>query len=668
MESVWQSSKFRRLYLRRLRTLMDQELKEPGTDESEVPFMIKMREMAALMYEDAELDHQKYGPGKNGWNSSFSAIDSWGEKNWPADIKAGVDNIWEKYVVPRRQHLYVTHSVTNVTEKWEVGYGAQMNAGIPLAQSSLDDLKEGLSAEAVEGGIVIRNANAEAIDLSLWDVAGPVVMKLPAGTVIDQAIDGTPGEVFVVTDRRAYVAANLDTLTDEVIIGNAKAGSGTDIGLTAADGTIVLSADVILAPGTYSGVSYDVPVTLSPAGSFTFAGATFNGGLNLVEGDYKLKNDGSTTLNTASFVNGPAANITFTGKGTFGLVGTATTVDPLMTVGNLIVSNGVFSVESKATTEGVKAVVVAGDFVVEDKGTVNVKLSKKTVNGIAISQELKNKVCRIGNGGKFNATLNGAGGRAIDSAKGTVNLTIAEGATVVVDGAGESVNCFRMDGQILVSGGSLNIVLPKGNAFSGKKGVDFAGAAKAFVIGSADALHGDVVNTADISGKTIKEWTAPEITGVETVKLYMMVNGEVVTLGQSAPESWEEVEVTESTTIAELVGSEQADILTNLKVDPAAIVAWAKAHSASTKPGEAIDLVAFALNCATDDIATKKEAFKVTISFDPETGKPIVETAEGVTLNIEPVIKGAAEVNGAYELEVDNEDARFFKAIIQIGD
>ncbi len=73
-------------------------------------------------------------------------------------------------------------------------------------------------------------------------------MKLPAGTVIDQAIDGTAGELFVVTDRKAYVAANKATLTDQVIVGNAKTGSGTAIRLTAADGTVVLSA-VEVVPG-----------------------------------------------------------------------------------------------------------------------------------------------------------------------------------------------------------------------------------------------------------------------------------------------------------------------------------------------------------------------------------------------------------------------------------
>ena len=243
IEAVWQSPKFRRLYLRRLRTLMDQELKAPGTAEADVPFMVKMRELATLMAADAVLDQKKWPHS----SSNTDAIDVWrGETAWPETMAAGIDDIWNNYVVPRQTHLYVTHAVTNGT--MTVGYGSPFNAGIPAAQASLDVLKEGLSAAAVEGGVVIRNANAEAIDLSGWDVSGPVVMKLPAGTVIDQAIDGTAGELFVVTDRKAYVAANKATLTDQVIVGNAKTGSGTAIRLTAADGTVVLSA-VEVVPG-----------------------------------------------------------------------------------------------------------------------------------------------------------------------------------------------------------------------------------------------------------------------------------------------------------------------------------------------------------------------------------------------------------------------------------
>ncbi|MGN0877793.1 MAG: CotH kinase family protein [Kiritimatiellia bacterium] len=516
IEAVWQSPKFRRLYLRRLRTLMDQELKAPGTVEADVPFMAKMRELAELMAADAVLDQEKWPHS----SSNTGAIDVWrGGTAWPETMAAGIDDIWNNYVVPRQTHLYVTHAVTNDTMM--VGYGSSFNAGIPDAQASLDVLKEGLSAAAVEGGVVIRNTNAEAIDLSGWDVSGPVVMKLPAGTVIDQAIDGTAGELFVVTDRKAYVAANKATLTDQVIVGNAKVGSGTDIGLTAADGTVVLSADVILSPGTYTDESYDVPVRLAPAGAFTFQGVKFNGGVTLGEGTFTLKNQNGYT-NTAAVVEASAANIVFTGKGAFELVGTAETVDPLMTVGDLYVSNGVFSVESKATTAGVKAVVVAGDFVVEDKGTVSVKLSKKTVSGVAISQELKNKVCRIGTGGTFVATVNGAGGSALRSEKGTVELTVREGATVRAEGVGENARFFKMDGNMRIEGGMVDLCATG-------RGAELVSSGKTVFISGGD-LH--LESTDDcVSATTAIEVSGGTIVGSSTENDVLDSNGTITISG-----------------------------------------------------------------------------------------------------------------------------------------
>ncbi len=242
VEAVWQSAKFRRLYLRRLRTLMDQELKAPGTPEAEVPFMAKMRELAALMQADVARDKERWPHG----SANVGAIDVWGSK-WPPTMDAGIDEIWSDYVVPRRRHLYETHAAGAPGRA--VGYASQLSAGIPGAQSAIAELKAGLSAEAAEGGVVIRNANAEAVDLSGWTLEGPVRMTLPAGTVVDAGAAAAPGEVFVVTDRRAYVAARAGTLTDEVIVGNAAAGAaGAFVRLVAADGTPV-QVEPTIAPG-----------------------------------------------------------------------------------------------------------------------------------------------------------------------------------------------------------------------------------------------------------------------------------------------------------------------------------------------------------------------------------------------------------------------------------
>ncbi len=225
-EAVWQSAKFRRLYLRRLRTLMDQELKAPGTAESEVPFMAKMREMADLMRADAASDTAKW-PN----NGTDSNIDVWSSR--PANMDAGIDDIWNNYVVPRRQHLYVTHSVTNTAKA--IGYGSRLNAGIPEAQSPIETLAPNITVDLsglADGVVVISNGNNEVVDMSGWVLKTAVEWTLPAGTVCD-----AQDAIYVVADRRAYVAAHSDALTDQVIVGNATFSDTAVLQIFAADGT-----------------------------------------------------------------------------------------------------------------------------------------------------------------------------------------------------------------------------------------------------------------------------------------------------------------------------------------------------------------------------------------------------------------------------------------------
>lgn len=245
-EAIFQSAKFRRLYLRRLRTLMDEELKSPGTPESEVPFMVEMRKLAALMRADAAIDDTKW-PN----NNSDDAIDAWRSTTRPANIDAGIDEIWDRYVVPRRTHLYVTHSITNSAKA--AGYGSEYSACIPLSQSPIASLAPNITISNLttldeeqsaalgvdqlfynEDVVVIHNANSEAVDMSGWRLDLSVQFTFPAGTVCDANDD-----IYIVRDRRAYIAGHLENLTDQVIIGNAKFAITGAIALYDGAGTLV---------------------------------------------------------------------------------------------------------------------------------------------------------------------------------------------------------------------------------------------------------------------------------------------------------------------------------------------------------------------------------------------------------------------------------------------
>ena len=251
-EAVLQSPKFRNLFLRRLRTLMDAELKEPGTAEADTPFVGKMREMAGLMAADAALDYAKWREGNT--SHTDKNIDVWGGDYWPTNITEGINDIWDNYVVSRREHLYVTHSVTNTAKT--IGYGSNFNAGIPEAQSPIETLAPNISisnltaldaAEAEALGVagqlydtevvVIRNDNAEVVDMSGWRLAFSVDFTFPAGTVCD-----ANDSIYIVADRRAYIDAHDAELTDQVIVGNATFTGAGPVALYDADGMLVYSA------------------------------------------------------------------------------------------------------------------------------------------------------------------------------------------------------------------------------------------------------------------------------------------------------------------------------------------------------------------------------------------------------------------------------------------
>ena len=225
VESVLQSAKFRRLFLRRLRTLMDQELKAPGTAEEDVPFMVKMREMADLMRVDAARDQSRW-PN----DGTDDSLEVWSAR--PANMDDGIDDIWNNYVVPRRTHLYVTHSATNAARA--IGYASNLNAGIPEAQSPMELLAPGIAVDVSrlsEGVVVVSNANDEVVDMSGWTLCFGVNWTLPPGTVCD-----SNDCVCVVADRRAFIARHEGELTDEVIVGNAEFGDMASVFLNSADG------------------------------------------------------------------------------------------------------------------------------------------------------------------------------------------------------------------------------------------------------------------------------------------------------------------------------------------------------------------------------------------------------------------------------------------------
>lgn len=201
VEALWQNPEIRQMYLRRLRTLMDEHLKAPGTAQEETPFWDYVTLFKEVVAADAELDRAKWGT-----SYSTTVIYVW---DHILEWDEAFEDLWNNYVVPRRVHLYETHAITNT--EWETGYAADKNAGIPEAHP---ETFAPILMEKVEGGIKLTNPNVDSIDLSGWTVEGLMdvstlpedsedVFTLPPGTVL------LGGKSLVLAyNRKEYVKNN----------------------------------------------------------------------------------------------------------------------------------------------------------------------------------------------------------------------------------------------------------------------------------------------------------------------------------------------------------------------------------------------------------------------------------------------------------------------------
>jgi hypothetical protein len=157
----------RQMYLRRLRTLMDELLQPPGTPTAELKFEKRIDELQAQL--EIELG-----------GSSF---------------RNNINLIKTNYLTVRRRHLFEDHSIHNP--------GYDENAGIPDAQPADVVIDFGTvefnpaSGNQDEEYVGLFNLNAIAVDISGWKLEGGIEHFFPPGTVIPayNALYVTPNAV-----------------------------------------------------------------------------------------------------------------------------------------------------------------------------------------------------------------------------------------------------------------------------------------------------------------------------------------------------------------------------------------------------------------------------------------------------------------------------------------
>jgi hypothetical protein len=182
----------REMYLRRLRTLMDEWLQPPGTPAEQLRMDNRVLEMRALIEPEALADRKKWG-----WPEGYGGYTM---TNVP--FGQAIQDLLNGYLKQRRTHFYGLHNVANA------GYANR--AGIPDSQSLDVILRFGsrevvpASGDPAQAFFELQNTNGFAVDISGWQVAGDAAFVFRPGTVLPSG-----GSVFVSPDVKAFRARSL---------------------------------------------------------------------------------------------------------------------------------------------------------------------------------------------------------------------------------------------------------------------------------------------------------------------------------------------------------------------------------------------------------------------------------------------------------------------------
>ena len=266
----------RNMYLRRLRTLMDQLLQTNGTPAAELRYESRIAQLRGEIAPDVELDRARWG---NPYGS-----------NQTLDVAIAL--LTNNYLSVRRTHLYVTHGGTN-------------GAGIPARQVDVPSIQFGqidyrpATSNQAQEYIELVNTNATAVDLSGWTLSNAVKFVFEPGTVV-----AARSNLYVSPDLPAFRARPTSPRSNEsrFVVGpyqNSLSARGETIDLRNAAGALISSLSYTGVPGAFLENLRITEIMYHPEG---------NGDREYIE----LKNIGTNALNLAGVHFTGGVEFTFT--------------------------------------------------------------------------------------------------------------------------------------------------------------------------------------------------------------------------------------------------------------------------------------------------------------------------------------------------------------------
>ncbi len=191
-DAIFNTSETRQMYLRRIRTLMDELLKAPDTPEEELYFEPRIDILAALIAPDAALDADKWG--SHAWGNGSTA------PCCPQSLPEAVEELKYYYLPERRRQLFngLAPGAKEIPNAQPVG--TVINFGTIDTNPATGNLDEQY--------IQLQNPNLFAVDISGWKLSSGQdpnahLFTFRGGTVIP-----ANGTIYVAANRVAFRSRN----------------------------------------------------------------------------------------------------------------------------------------------------------------------------------------------------------------------------------------------------------------------------------------------------------------------------------------------------------------------------------------------------------------------------------------------------------------------------
>jgi len=187
-DAIFNTPETRQMYLRRVRTLMDEFLMAPGTPEDELYFEPQIDFLAVMIAADAMLDAEKWG--SDAWGNGSTA------PCCPQSLLEAADELKNSYLPERRRQLF---------NRLASGAGE-----LPTEQPSRPVVRFGtidttpVSGNLGEQYIQLQNLTSVAVDISSWQIKREEDPNTPLFVFRGGTVLPVNGAIYVAGDRVAF--------------------------------------------------------------------------------------------------------------------------------------------------------------------------------------------------------------------------------------------------------------------------------------------------------------------------------------------------------------------------------------------------------------------------------------------------------------------------------